>query len=75
MHYGQLENSEYHSRGNGRLGVSTNVINEHVFKQSKKKCLHKNKVQFSEDTNMAAVPLFRDTNMAVETSRENTLYA
>ena len=37
MHYGQLENTEYHSRGNGRLGVSTNVINEHVFKQSKKK--------------------------------------
>ena len=67
MHYGQLENSEYHSRGNGRLGVSTNVINEHVLSKAKKKCLHKNRVQFSEDTNMAAVPLFRDTNMAVVT--------
>ena len=26
------------------------------------------------DTNMAAVPLFRDTNMAAVTSRENALY-
>ena len=26
------------------------------------------------DTNMAAFPLFRDTNMAAVTSRENTLY-
>ena len=32
-----------------------------------------NSRRISWDTNMAAVPLFRDTNMAAVTSRENTL--
>ena len=47
------------------------------FNQNKRKRLHKNRVQFPQDylgdINMAAVPLFRDTNMAAVTSRENTL--
>ena len=31
-------------------------------------------VPLFRDTNMAAVPLFRDTNMVAVTSRENTVY-
>ena len=46
-------------------------------KQNKRKSLHKKRVQIPRglvgDTNMAVVPLFRDTNMAAVTSRENTL--
>ena len=45
-------------------------------KQNKRKSLHKNRVQFpglAGDTNMAAVPLFRDTNTAAVASRENIL--
>ena len=40
-----------------------------------RKSLHKNKVPrgLVGDTNMAAVPLFRDTKMAAMTSRENTV--
>ena len=47
------------------------------FNQNKGTHLHKNSLilgGFVRDTNMAAVPLFRDTNKAAATSLENTLY-
>ena len=60
----------------GLYRVFSLVINEHVFQRKKKRNLW-NKDNYSsilggltEDTNMAAVPLFRDTNMAAETARE-----
>ena len=42
---------------------------------NKRKRLHKKRVRLAQDwdTNMAAVSLFRDTNMAAVTSCENTL--
>ena len=47
------------------------------FHRNKRKCLHENRAQFPLGlvgyTNMATVPLFRDTNMTAVTSCENTL--
>ena len=61
------------------LSVSTHLINEHVFQQNKRKRYYKNRVNsipvgLVENTSMAAVPLFRYTNMAAMTLRENTLH-
>ena len=57
--------------------VLTHVINEHVFQPRTKEnvCI---RIQFNSprivgDNNTAAVPMFRDTNMAAVTLRENTL--
>ena len=45
------------------------------FSQNKRTCLHNNRVQFQGgllgDTNIVAIPLFRDTNMAAWASRES----
>ena len=56
----------------GRIVFSLRRSMRMFFKQNKRKHLHKKRAQF-RDTKMAAVPLFRDINMANVTSRENTI--